>query len=565
MLVTRKRIGEVLLGLNMITQEQLDKCLKIQTTSQMKLGEILVAEGFLSKEQFNYVLGSHIGVPYVDLNIDDIDPGAAKLITEQLARKHNVIPIRLDNGMLTLVMSDPFDIVARDDVRIVTGFQPEVIMSSREEIQRAINTLYDSSEVVQKTIEEIKQTDFQDDDDLLLRQQQQESEEEISKAPVVKLVNTIITQAIKMRTSDIHIEGFEKNSKVRYRIDGELREVMSLPKSSHVAMVARIKILGGMDIAETRQPQDGRIETVLDGAKIDMRISILPTVNGEKVVIRILKSGSIQVTKEQLGFSEHNVKRFNHIIKAPEGIILLTGPTGSGKTTTLYTALRELNKPSVNIITVEDPVEYRLEGINQVQVNAKAGLTFAAGLRSILRQDPDIVMVGEIRDSETAEIAVRAAITGHIVLSTIHTNDAVSTVSRLVDMGCEPFMVSSALMGVIAQRLLRRICPRCITERAPTIEEMIMLGLDNPIMLNYGKGCQNCNNTGYSGRQGIHEILIMDREIRNMVVNNVPADEIKKCAREKGMKTLADSARDLVLAGKTTIEEMIKVTFSVDD
>ena len=565
MILTRKRIGDVLLSLNMISQEQLDKCLKIQTVNKMKLGEILVAEGFLRKEQLNSALEFQMGVPYVELSMIDIDRSVPKLISEQLARKHKVIPIKFENGVLTLVMADPFDIVARDDVRIVTGFKPEVIMSSQEEILRAINTYYDSSEVVQKTIEEIKQTDFLGEEDQLLRKQQIESEEEVSKAPVVKLVSSIMAQAIKMRTSDIHIEAFEKKSKVRYRIDGELREVMDLPKSSHVAVVARIKILGGMDIAETRQPQDGRIETVIDGMNIDMRISILPTVHGEKVVIRILKAGSINVSKEQLGFSEHNIKRFEHVLKAPEGIILLTGPTGSGKTTTLYTALRELNKPSVNIITVEDPVEYRLDGINQVQVNTKAGLTFAAGLRSILRQDPDIVMVGEIRDSETAEIAVRAAITGHIVLSTIHTNDSASTVSRLVDMGCEPYLVSTALVGIIAQRLLRRICPRCITERAPTIEEMLMLEMDRPVMLKYGKGCQHCNNTGYSGRQGIHEILIMDREIRNMINNNANADEIKERARQKGMKTLADSARDLVLAGKTTIEEMIKVTFSVDE
>ena len=565
MVVSKRKIGEILISLNMLTQEQLERCLELQGSTQMRLGEILVAEGFLSKEQLNTVLGSQIGVPYIDLSMVDIEPNVPKLISESLARKHCVIPIKLEHNVLTLVMADPFDIVARDDVKLITGLQPDVIMSSRSEIEQAINTHYDSLDVVQETIEEIKKEDVLDETEILQRQQELESEEEISKAPVVKLVNTIMLQAVKMRASDIHIEAFEKNTKVRFRIDGELREVMSLPKTSHVAIVARIKILGGMDIAETRKPQDGRIETVLDGTSIDMRISVLPTVFGEKVVTRILRSGSIQVTKEQLGFSEHNVKRFETILKSPEGIILLTGPTGSGKTTTLYTALRELNKPTVNIITVEDPVEYRLEGINQVQVNPKSGLTFAAGLRSILRQDPDIVMVGEIRDSETAEIAIKAAITGHVVLSTVHTNDAVGTIARLIDMGCEPFMVSSALMGVIAQRLLRRICQRCITERAPTIEEMIMLGLQKPIMLKYGKGCSNCNQSGYSGRQGIHEILIMDREIRNMVIRDKPVDEIKERAREIGMKTLADSARDLVLEGKTTIEEMIKVTFSVDE
>jgi len=560
----RKRLGDILLSLNMLTREQLDRCLQIQTDNHLKLGEILVSEGYLRKDQLGSVLEFQTGVPYVELSMIDINPAIPKLISEKLARRHNVIPIQLENGVLKLAMADPFDIVARDDVRIVTGFKTEVIMSSREEIQRAINTFYDASEVVQKTIEEIKRTDFLDESDRLLLEQQQASEEEVAKAPVVRLVNTIITQAVKMRASDIHIEAFEKTSKVRYRIDGGLREVMTLPAASHVPLVTRIKILGNLDIAETRKPQDGRIETTIDGARTDMRISMLPTVYGEKVVIRLLKASSILVTKEQLGFSEHNVKRFDEVLKAPEGLILLTGPTGSGKTTTLYTVLRELSTPDVNIVTVEDPVEYRLEGVNQVQVNAKAGLTFAAGLRSILRQDPDIVMVGEIRDAETAEIAVRAAITGHAVLSTVHTNDAASTVSRLVDMGCEPFMVSSALMGVIAQRLLRRICPRCKTERMPTIQEMAMLEPDKPVMLSYGAGCQNCNHTGYSGRQGIHEILIVDREIRNMIANKASTDEIKERARQKGMKTLADSARDLVLAGQTAIEEMIRVTFSLD-
>ncbi|MDR1560172.1 MAG: Flp pilus assembly complex ATPase component TadA [Clostridiales bacterium] len=564
-MITKKRIGDVLISLNLLTEEQLEKCLQLQAVNHMKLGEVLIAEGHLRREQLNAALEFQLGVPFLDLGMTDIDPRVPKLISEQLARKHNVIPIKLENNLLTLVMADPFDIVARDDVRIVTGFQTEVIMSSQDDVQRAINTFYDSSEVVQKTIEEIKHTEFLDEKDTLLKQQEQASEEEVAKAPVVRLVNTIMLQGIKIKASDIHIEAFEKASVVRCRVDGELREVMKLPKTSHAAIVTRIKILAGMDIAETRKPQDGRIESTVEGMNIDMRISILPTVHGEKVVIRILRGSSILVTKEQLGFSAHNIKRFEQIIKAPEGIILLTGPTGSGKTTTLYTVLRELNKPSVNIITVEDPVEYKLEGVNQVQVNAKAGLTFAAGLRSILRQDPDIVMVGEIRDPETAEIAVRAAITGHVVLSTIHTNDAVSTVSRLVDMGSEPFLVSSALMGVIAQRLVRKICPRCKEQRLQTIEEALMLGLDKPVMLSYGKGCQNCNHTGYSGRQGIHEILVMDRELRNMIVKGASTDEIKERARQKGMKTLADSARDLVLEGKTTIDEMIRVSYSVDE
>ena len=563
--ITKRRIGDVLLSLNVVTNEQLDRCLELQTHSGMKLGDILVAEGYISKQQQKVALEFQLGVPYLDLGMTQIDPAIPKLIPEQLARKHGVIPIKLEEGVLFLAMIDPFDIVARDDVNIVTGFRTEVIMSSREDIQRAINIFYDSSDVVEKTIEEIKQTETLDEEDTLLQLQQQASEEEVARAPVVRLVNTIIAQAIKMSASDIHIEAFSKTSKVRYRIDGELKEIMTPPKTSHVAIVTRIKILGGMDIAETRKPQDGRIETVIENIQVDLRISVLPTVYGEKVVIRILKQSSIMLTKEKLGFSDVNIGRFEQIIKVPEGIILLTGPTGSGKTTTLYTVLRELNKPSVNIITVEDPVEYRLEGVNQVQVNTKAGLTFAAGLRSILRQDPDVVMVGEIRDSETAEIAVRAAITGHVVLSTIHTNDAASTVSRLADMGCEPFLISSALMGVVAQRLVRKICSHCKAERVPSIEEMLMLGLDQPIMLYHGNGCQNCNYSGYAGRQGIHEILVMDTDLRNIINSRATDDELKERAREKGMQTLADSARELVLKGIIPLEEMIRVTFSADE
>jgi type IV pilus assembly protein PilB len=564
-MITRKKLGDVLVSLNMLTEDQLNECLRIQASSNMMIGEVLVAKGYIRKEQLQSALDFQQGVLYAELSMMELDPKITKLISPQMAKRHNMIPIMIEDNTLLVAMADPFDIIARDDAKIITGYRILPVMSSAEDIDRAISLSYSSSEDVQKTIDEINETDFIDENDLQLKQLEQDSEDEVAKAPVVKLVNALMLHAVNIRASDIHIEGFDKNTIIRCRIDGALREVMNLPKASHAAIVTRIKILGGMDIAETRKPQDGRIESVIDGTSIDMRISVLPTVSGEKVVIRILRSSSILVTREQLGFSLTNSSRFDQILRAPEGIILLTGPTGSGKTTTLYTVLRELNKPSVNIITVEDPVEYKLEGINQVQVNAKAGLTFANGLRSILRQDPDIVMVGEIRDQETAEIAVRAAITGHLVLSTIHTNDASSTISRLLDMGCEPFMVSSAIKGIIAQRLVKRICPRCAARRMSTSEETMMLGLHNPIMLSYGTGCQNCSNTGYFGRQGIHEILVADRDLRNMIIKGSSSDEIKERARQNGMRTLADSAKELVLEGKTTIEEMNRVAFSVDD
>lgn len=381
---------------------------------------------------------------------------------------------------------------------------------------------------------------------------------------MVRLVNSIIIQAAKMKASDIHIEPFEKTVRVRFRVDGDLKEIMSPTKATHLPLVTRIKIMSKLDIAERRIPQDGRVETVIDGNPIDLRVSILPTVYGEKVVIRLLYRNSIMLSMEQLGFSKYNKEQFDKIIKAPEGIILVTGPTGSGKSTTLYTVLRELNDIKKNIITVEDPVEYRLLGINQVQFNAKAGMTFASGLRSILRQDPDVIMVGEIRDAETAEIAVRAAITGHLVLSTLHTNDTASTVARLVDMGIEPYMVSTSVVGIMAQRLVKRICKKCKKQRKSTIEEMQLLGLDKPIAISYGQGCNHCNDTGYSGRIAIHEVMIVDNDIKSLISTGQTSETIKEVLRKKGMKTLNDSARDLVLDGTSTIEEMLRVTYSVE-
>lgn len=559
-MITKKRLGDVLVDLGFISDEQLQRALEVQSNTDKRLGEILLEQNLLSRDQLSTVLEFQLGIPYVDLSTYNIDPKASKLISEKLARKHDLIPVAIHKNKIVVVMADPFDIVARDDIKITTDLETEVLMSSKEDIRKAINTIYDSTEITDKAIEELN-VDSDDYDEIA----KDGDNIEVEKAPVVRLVNTIISGAIKARASDIHIEAYEKTAKVRYRVDGELKDVISPPKSSHAAIVARIKILGGMDIAEKRIPQDGRIETVVEGKPIDMRISVLPTVYGEKVVIRILDRSSIILTKEQLGFTEHNIELFDKIIKAPEGIILLTGPTGSGKTTTLYAVLSELNKPNLNIITVEDPVEYRLEGVNQMQVNTKAGLTFASGLRSILRQDPDIIMVGEIRDSETAEIATKAAITGHVVLSTIHTNDSVSTVFRLIDMGIETFMVSSSLVGIIAQRLVKKICIHCKEKKPPTFEEMMMLGLEKPVFLHKGKGCNVCGGSGYYGRTAIHEVLVVDKTVRNMISKGMDADAIKDEAIRCGMKTLSESCKELVLEGITTIEEMLKVTYSVDE
>jgi type IV pilus assembly protein PilB len=429
----------------------------------------------------------------------------------------------------------------------------------QQDVLSSIDRFY-SREGAEKAVEDFKK----DLDFTQISDSDSEALSDVSNAPVVRLVNSVIQHAIRSRASDIHIEPFDKHLRIRFRVDGELQEIMKSAKAAHAAIVTRIKIMGKMDIAEKRVPQDGRVEMSLDGKDVDLRISILPTVYGEKIVIRLLGRSDLVMSKEQLGFSETNIVLFDSIIKSTNGIILVTGPTGSGKTTTLYAVLRELNKINKNIITVEDPVEYRLEGINQVQVNTKAGLTFANGLRSILRQDPDIIMIGEIRDGETAQIAVRAAITGHLVLSTMHTNDAASTVSRLVDMGVEPYLVSSSVVGVTAQRLLRRICPECKTSYQSDRAEMDVLRVREPITLYKGTGCSNCNHTGYRGRIAIHEIMQVTGQIRDLIDKRASMDHIRNVANKQGTTTLRDNSVELVRKGITTVDELLKVTYSIE-
>lgn len=555
----RKRLGDILIESGEITPEQLKHALSIQKKTKQKLGEVFISEKILTESEILQVLEFQLGVPFLDLNSFQPDKKVVNLISESVARKHNIIPVEIKFNKILLAMSDPLDILAIDDVKIITGFDVQIAIASKNDIQNAINRYYDESEEAEKAVKEFSEE---------LASQEQESSIEIddgnvANAPMVRLVNSIIIQAAKMKASDIHIEPFDKVVRIRFRIDGDLKEIMAPSKATHLPLVTRIKIMSKLDIAERRIPQDGRVETVIDGNAIDLRVSILPTVYGEKVVIRLLYRNSIMLTKEQLGFSQYNLQLFDKIIKSPEGIILVTGPTGSGKSTTLYTVLRELNDIKKNIITVEDPVEYRLGGVNQVQVNVKAGMTFASGLRSILRQDPDIIMVGEIRDAETAEIAVRAAITGHLVLSTLHTNDTASTVARLEDMGIEPYMVSTSVVGIMAQRLVKRLCKKCKQDRETTIEEMKLLGINKPATISHAIGCNQCNNTGYSGRIAIHEILVIDNEIKGMISTNKNSDMIKEAAKRKGMKTLNDSAKNLVLNQITTIEEMLRVTYSV--
>lgn len=553
------KLGDLLVKAEKITRAQLMEILELQKKRRKKLGELIVEEGILSEEEIIEVLKEQLDIDMVYLSSVDVDVRTVNMVSETLCRKYELFPFYTEDGMIKVAVADPLNIFAIDDVAITTGLRVIPYLSTKAEIKNATDKYY-SGKNVETAIDEIQKLKVNE----VPRLDEMKKMDDVKNAPTVKLVDSLLQSAIEERASDIHIEPYENYVRVRFRIDGILKEISTFNIGVLSGIVTRIKILADLDIAERRIPQDGRIVTNINNKNVDLRVSILPLVTGEKVVIRILDRTSYKIGKEQLGMSESDMDKLQKIIAAPYGIILVTGPTGSGKSTTLYTVLNELNNSEKNIITVEDPVEYSMNGINQVSVNTKTGLTFANGLRSILRQDPDIVMIGEIRDSETAEIGIRAAITGHLVLSTIHTNDASSSVVRLIDMGVEPFLVATALKGIVAQRLVRKICPHCTQEYEADKAEKKILGIDeNEIVhLHKGVGCANCSHTGYSGRTGVYEILDIDREIKDLVIKTNNSDEIKDLAVKKGMKTLRESAKELVLSGTTTIEEMVKIIFA---
>lgn len=555
----KHRLGDVLVDSGIITKEQLENALALQKTAGKKLGQILLDEGTIDEIQLVEALEFLLRIPRIDFNEVYIDNEIPGMISENLAKKYTLIPITREGNVLTVAMSDPMDLFAIDDVKIATGLEVKPGIATRTEILNSIDRYY-GKESAEKAVEDFKkQYNFDQ-----INEADADLSSEVSNAPVVRLVNSLIQHAIKLKASDIHIEPLEKSLRIRFRIDGDLQEIMKSSKTAHSAVVTRIKILGRMDIAEKRLPQDGRVEMTIDKKDVDLRISILPTVFGEKVVIRLLGRSDIIMSRSQLGFSPVNNELFDKIIKNPNGIILVTGPTGSGKTTTLYAVLREINKIRSNIITVEDPVEYRLEGINQVQVNTKAGLTFASGLRSILRQDPDIVMIGEIRDTETVQIAIRAAITGHLVLSTIHTNDCASTISRLIDMGVEPYLVSSSVVGIVSQRLVKKICTNCKKSYKPDLTEMMLLKLREPKPLYKGAGCSACNGTGYKGRTAIHEIMLVNKDIRELIDRRATIDQLRHMSEKSGTVSLRNSCVKLVMDGMTTMDELVRMTYSMD-
>lgn len=553
-------IGQYLVEKQMISTEQLSKVLAVQKTSKgKKFGDIVIELGFISDAEFTKVLAERLNVTYVDLETTQISIEAVKKIPEAVSRKYNVIAIGVMGRRLTVATNDPINFYIFEDLKVISGLDVVPVLATKNAISRAIGRMYSKqniASVVSDVTKEFASDEEAQEEDLL--------GDRIENAPIVKLATTIVENAFRADATDIHIEPFKTFTRIRIRVNGDMVEMMQVSNIVHTSLTTRFKIISGMNIAEKRIPQDGRFTQVVDNTTLDVRVSSLPTVNGEKIVIRILSTGDVSVRKiTDLGMNEYNYERFSKMLKVPQGVLLVTGPTGSGKTTTLYAALGELAKPNVNVITVEDPVEKNIEGINQCQVNVKAGMTFSAALRSILRQDPDIVMIGEMRDQETAEIAIRAAITGHLVLSTLHTNDAASTITRLVDMGVPSYMVASSLIGVVAQRLVKVLCPHCKRPRRSTPAENELMGITQSINVYDAVGCKECNHTGYKGRSAIHEILLCTPDVSSLIANNGKAPDIAKLAKSNGTKLLRDNVAELVMGGTTTMDELVRVTYSI--
>ncbi len=548
-----EHIGTLLLEEGLLTQRDLERAAAVQAESGLPLTRVLVEEHMVAEGDIVRILARHSGLEYVNLAETTIDPAAAALVPEALARRYGVIPIGFDNGRLIVAMTDPGNVLVVDDLRAITGMRISPRIATRTDILDAIRRLARYDDSVADLADMVAESETEDLSKI---------EAAVEEAPVVKLINTLITRAVNERASDLHLEPGETDLRVRFRIDGVLHEVMSTPRAVAGAVVSRVKIMADLDIAERRVPQDGRVGLRVNGRAIDLRVATLPSIYGEKVVIRVLDKDDAVLQLSDLGFMPHALERFSRSLAKPYGAILVTGPTGSGKTTTLYAALNVLNKPDRNIITVEDPVEYRLAGVTQVQVNRKAGLLFATALKSILRSDPDIVLVGEVRDPETAKTAVEAALTGHLVLTTLHTNDAASSINRLVDMGVEAYLVSSSLDCIVAQRLARKLCQRCRRPHEATPEVRVQVGLPaegEPATIYEAAGCRVCSGTGYRGRLSINEVLTVTEEIQRMAVERRPSDEIKKVAVEQGMRTLRHDGQEKVRLGLTTLEEVLRV------
>jgi type IV pilus assembly protein PilB len=566
------RLGELLIKAKLITQDQLKEALKVQKDTGAKLGEALIRLGFVAEEDITECLSQQFGVPSINLAHFEIDAGVIKLVPADVARKYNVLPVNKTGATLTIAMADPTNVFAMDDIKFMTGYNVEPVVASELGIKSAIENYYGTTHSLElkKVMEDLQQSE---NADLEVMEEEEEFDvnalaAESEEAPVVKLVNLILTDAIKRGASDIHIEPYEKEYRVRFRVDGILYEIMNPPLKLRDAITSRLKILAKLDISEKRLPQDGRIKLKMKlndkNKELDFRVSILPTLFGEKIVMRLLDKDNLRLDMTKLGFEPESLAKFEEAIFKPWGMVLVTGPTGSGKTNTLYSALARVNTPEVNIMTAEDPVEFNLPGINQVQMKEQIGLNFAATLRSFLRQDPNIILVGEIRDFETAEIAIKAALTGHLVLSTLHTNDAPATINRLMNMGIEPFLVATSVQLIAAQRLVRRICSNCKEQVDMAPQALLNLGYRKEEIGTFqvykGRGCEKCGSTGYKGRVGLVEVLQVDDEIREMILSGSSAIELKRKAMDNGMITLRRSGLIKIKDGVTTIEEVVRET-----
>jgi type IV pilus assembly protein PilB len=554
------RIAKKLLESSLINQEQMGRALQAQKADGGSLGYNLVKTGAISEMAFAEFMGQVFNVPAVNLDDSPPDPDAVSLIPSEVATKFQVVPVKRQGRVLTVAMANPDNIFAIDDIKFITGLEVRPVVATESAIKKSIDRLYDSADSLASIMK-----DMQEDFEIVDQTEEDLSLEEVQSAdaPVVKLVNSLIADAVGKHASDIHIEPYEKQLRVRYRIDGMLHEMMSPPFKMKGAIISRLKIMAELDIAEKRVPQDGRIKIRIGGKAIDLRVSTLPTIFGEKVVMRILDKSNLQIDLSKLGFEDQALARFLTAIESPYGMVLATGPTGSGKSTTLYSALNRINKPHCNIMTSEDPVEYNIEGINQVNVHEEIGLTFAAALRAFLRQDPNIIMVGEIRDLETASIATKAALTGHLVLSTLHTNDAASSINRLIDMGIEPFLVSSSVIMIVAQRLVRKLCSKCkqpIKLHEEALRELDIMEAPDELTLFEARGCIQCNDTGYAGRCGLYEVMPISAAIREMIVERRPSADLKQQAIAEGMLTLRSDGLEKFKKGSTSLEEILRET-----
>ncbi|HUT23794.1 MAG TPA: type IV-A pilus assembly ATPase PilB [Sumerlaeia bacterium] len=563
--VMERKLGDLLVKDGIVTQDQLDSAVKKQTETNQSLGRILMETGAASEWEIAAALGKQLNVPFITLSQYEIEREVLESIPRDIVMKYNIVPVDRTGDTLTVALPDPNNIFILDELRLLTKCQIVPVISFETDIQEAIERYFgkdDGATALNDMLKEMSDHDMEivqsseDDDDLDLSVQ-------VNEAPIIKLVNAIISEAIRCRASDIHVEPYERDLRLRYRVDGVLQEQPSPPKRFQNAILSRIKILAEMDIAEKRMPQDGRFRVRMDGQDIDFRVNSVPTPNGEKIVIRILAKTSL-MSLEDLGFDEEEMAKFTEQIRKPWGMVLVTGPTGSGKSTTLYSALTTINTPTKNISTIEEPVEYQLHGINQVQARYDIGLTFAEGLRAFLRQDPDIIMVGEIRDPETVEVAIKAALTGHLVLSTLHTNDAPSSITRLINMGVEPFLVTSSLNMVVAQRLVRRICRECKESFTPAPELIGQIGMQEHATTEFcrGAGCAECRDTGYKGRVALYEIMVLTDIMRDKIVEGISTSGLKQMAIREGMRTLRSSGIRKIVQGVTTLEEVLSTTVS---